>query len=674
MDTKSKNISYSKSIKLIVFILALVASLSAMGCMFYLISNQEYVTNESFEETYQFRNKYKELIDDVVTLELELISEEHIKETHTNKTVLTSKLHELDKIKSRISQSTNFLYYIKNLESDLVKTNLSKSFDYLEDQYTSVYYLDSDFNSIDKRYSTYMFNSLKKFDEYSYEFRSAVKKDMTKGDTFYNEYQIYSKVRKNSPIAIYGAIISAIVLFASIIYLMVTTGRLYKGSPLYLSIIDHIPFEFQVLLFSVVASLGGIFISSIQLVNMYSFVATVLPVLGFIILAGLMFLLSITRRIKDHTFFKNFLIYKVCNRCITTVTRPIKKAFKMLFDLRHKTIFKSWILAFMLIYLIVNSILITIITNSWGLIVFLSVIIFIALNAKVFYEVYKFLNSLQQIILASDSVSYANDVKTLELDELSSSLHDLASNIINIQSGIRKAVDKALKGEQMKTALITNVSHDLKTPLTSIITYVDLLKKEKFTSDNASNYLQVLEEKSYRLKNLIEDIIEVNKASTGNMVVNREKVNLNELINQSMGEYEYKISDSDLEFKLNLPTEATFIEADSKSMWRILENLMENALKYSADNSRIYIDIEKSNNNGVFTIKNMSKLPLDISPEQLTERFVRGDSARSSAGSGLGLSIAQSLADIQGGDFELVIDGDLFKVVVTMPLWNDESN
>jgi signal transduction histidine kinase len=219
--------------------------------------------------------------------------------------------------------------------------------------------------------------------------------------------------------------------------------------------------------------------------------------------------------------------------------------------------------------------------------------------------------------------------------------------------------------------LITNVSHDLKTPLTSIINYVDLMKAEKIESKKAKEYIGILEEKSARLKVLIEDLVEASKASSGNIAVNLKKVGLYELVMQAYGEYQEKAEKAGLDIRINASDKNILVRADGKHMWRILENLLSNILKYSMPGSRVYINISKSPTDGILTIKNISALPLEIPAEQLTERFVRGDMSRTTEGSGLGLSIAQSLANMQGGKLDIQIDGDLFKVIVEIPLWKE---
>jgi signal transduction histidine kinase len=268
--------------------------------------------------------------------------------------------------------------------------------------------------------------------------------------------------------------------------------------------------------------------------------------------------------------------------------------------------------------------------------------------------------------LSSGNLDYA-----LNSTGISVAFSDMAGDIENIQSGMRKAVSEAVKGERMKTELITNVSHDLKTPLTSIVSYIDLLKSEELDNEKAEEYVEILEEKAARLKQLVEDLVEASKASSGNLQVNAEKVDLHELVMQACGEYEEKVAEAGLDIRINAEAGNIFVKADGRHMWRIVENLLTNTIKYSMSQSRVYVNLATGSEYGSLTIKNVSASPLDMPPEQLTERFVRGDASRTTEGSGLGLSIAQSLTTLQGGRFKIDIDGDLFKVNVELPLWKE---
>lgn len=249
----------------------------------------------------------------------------------------------------------------------------------------------------------------------------------------------------------------------------------------------------------------------------------------------------------------------------------------------------------------------------------------------------------------------------------------LADNINTISSGFDQAVGNAVKSERLKTELISNVSHDIKTPLTSIITYVDLLKQEEIESDKVKEYIAVLERKSLRLKVLTTDLFEAAKATSGAIPVTLGKVELGAFMQQGLAEFEDKMKEANLEVKINLPKENILIKADGRLIWRVFENLMSNIVKYALTGSRVYINIQEEKNTVTFIIKNVSAYELNISTEELLERFTRGDESRNSEGSGLGLNIARSLVELQHGKFDIEIDGDLFKAKVTMPKWQEDK-
>ena len=246
---------------------------------------------------------------------------------------------------------------------------------------------------------------------------------------------------------------------------------------------------------------------------------------------------------------------------------------------------------------------------------------------------------------------------------------NLAENINNIGEGLDKAIYNQLKSERLKSELITNVSHDLKTPLTSIINYIELIKKEEdIKPEHIKDYVNVLDSKSKRFKVLIEDLFEASKASSGNLELNMEKIDITQLLRQAIGEMEEKLSKANLDLKLRAPEEKTYIMADGKKLYRVLENLLSNISKYSLDNTRVYIDIIEENDKVKLTMKNISSYELNFDPEEIMERFKRADESRNTEGSGLGLAIARDLVNAQGGRFEIDIDGDLFKSVVEFNL------
>lgn len=295
-------------------------------------------------------------------------------------------------------------------------------------------------------------------------------------------------------------------------------------------------------------------------------------------------------------------------------------------------------------------------------------VLFLLLDLWVFHQMYKNAWQTDQINQALLNISNGNTTYKIDTKLFYGKERELAENINHISTGLETALQEKVRSERLKADLITNVSHDIKTPLTSIINYVDLIKREKIQDPRIQGYLEVLEQKSQRLKTLTEDLVEASKASSGNLKLDMTSIDFVELIYQTNGEFEEKFALRHLELVSTLPDDAMLIEADGRYLWRVLENLYNNAFKYAMEHSRVYVDITKEEEKILFTIKNISENPLNIRADELTERFVRGDVARTTEGSGLGISIAKSLTELQGGQFQLYIDGDLFKATVAFPL------
>ena len=264
--------------------------------------------------------------------------------------------------------------------------------------------------------------------------------------------------------------------------------------------------------------------------------------------------------------------------------------------------------------------------------------------------------------IAGGDLEYQIDTRRMPYD-----LRLQAEDLNNISVGLAGAVDEKMKSERFKAELITNVSHDLKTPLTSIINYVNLLKSTEQIDPKAVEYIEVLDRKSQRLKKLTEDLVEASKASTGVLSVVREKIGMSQLIDQALGEWEEKLNNRKLTLVTTLPEGETWVYADGRHLWRVIDNLLSNCAKYAMEGTRIYLGLERGKGQVVLSVKNVSREPLNVPAERLMERFVRGEESRSTEGSGLGLSIARSLTELQGGSFDLAVDGDLFKAIVTLP-------
>lgn len=305
---------------------------------------------------------------------------------------------------------------------------------------------------------------------------------------------------------------------------------------------------------------------------------------------------------------------------------------------------------------------------SYRIMYYVVLVLFVWLDGWVFHRLFKEACQRDLLDQAISTISTGDTGYRLDTSMLTGKEKKMGEHINNITSGLDTALQEKVKSERLKADLITNVSHDIKTPLTSIINYVDLLKRQKIQDPKIAAYLEVLDQKSQRLKTLTEDLVEASKASSGNLKLEVSDINLVELVQQTNGEFEERFALRRLELIQDLPEEIIIIRADGRRLWRVLENLYTNAFKYAQEGSRVYVDVKEEEDRAVFTIKNISEKPLNISPEELTERFVRGDVARTTEGSGLGLSIARSLTQLQKGEFIISIDGDLFKAQVAFPL------
>lgn len=381
-------------------------------------------------------------------------------------------------------------------------------------------------------------------------------------------------------------------------------------------------------------------------------------------------LASIVRIVKaGKPYFRNFVtvrlaltLYRFSKRFFRYLCRVFKRMISAL-SYRPKKFSRFLILAFA-VYLLLNVIFAAFLVTGNGDLSLLGLLLLAALNGFVLFKGIKYMRYLDEI---TDAAGYGFS-KIPDADKMPESLKALADGIRLNREELRAAVEKAVKDERTKTELITNVSHDLKTPLTAVISYIDLLKKCDITDETALSYINVLDEKSIKLKRLIEDLIEASKVSTGNVTLNPVGINLTELAVQTIGEMNDLFDENNLDIRFSEPSVPPVIFADSQKTFRIIDNLLNNARKYSEPGSRVYVTVSSNDYYGIFEVKNISREPLNITPEELTERFVRGDKSRTAEGNGLGLSIAKDLCRLQNGRLVISIDGDLFKASVYLPL------
>ncbi|ERK30966.1 histidine kinase dimerization/phospho-acceptor domain-containing protein [Clostridium intestinale] len=352
---------------------------------------------------------------------------------------------------------------------------------------------------------------------------------------------------------------------------------------------------------------------------------------------------------------ENSLIYKG----LRSIWRGNKKVYNYLSNVDLKSKENKKIVAL----LGINLTILTIMSSLWFLGIVLAIIytlVLLRLIKKYYNDISSKYNKLFE---ATSNIAEGN--LDINIGEDLGIFNNFKVELQNIQKGFKKAVNEEVKSQRMKAELITNVSHDLKTPLTAIITYVDLLKDDKISVEKRGEYLDTLDRKSQRLKELIEDLFEVSKATSGNINLNIEDVDIVSLIKQTLLEVEYKITEASLILKTNYPKEKVILPLDSQRMFRVFENLLINITKYSLKGSRVYIDVINNTDNVQVILKNMAANEINFNVNEIMERFVRGDKSRNTEGSGLGLAIAKSFVDIQGGKLDIVVDGDLFKVIIT---------
>jgi signal transduction histidine kinase len=489
--------------------------------------------------------------------------------------------------------------------------------------------------------------------------------------TKYNDFEVYSfykeGFRENSKESIMLGILSStpiitdnsyivIPLCSILIMLMVIYLVISIGSDERLNKFDKIPFEIIAFLSILISSIPLIAFEELSWQLEYNFNA----ILSLVITVGLTLYIiaaicitTFIRRIKAKSFWRTTIIGKIYYWLKEEVMRTLTYSASITSKVFIYGIGMSCIAFFILV--IFRDSIIT---------VFLELLLF----GKILYNIIKFLKDYSKIETRLKEMREGNNQTALDVDDFVPQLKYTAECINNISEGVETAIQDRMKSERLKAELITNVSHDIKTPLTSIINYVDLLKNENIDNEKAKEYIGILDNKANRLKKLTEDLVEASKVSTGNISLNMEKINIVELIKQAIGEFEDKFQKKGLDVIINCLKNEIYIMADSRYMYRIIENLFSNISKYALENSRVYIDLYTIEQEARIEIKNISKEKLNISSEELMQRFVRGDTSRTTEGSGLGISIAQNLTELQHGKFDLILDGDLFKVEMDFEL------
>lgn len=676
MATKSKNIN--PFIKALCVILSAVtfffAALSVITILyygsFYNPKPEDYLSNKTVEykltDTYAFKYNTASAVQQMF-------------EYSQNSDADRSNYYYEDSIK----------YYFVNRKTKSVDTNLTdgqiKNKAYKE--FISKY--DYAFQLVDGKFTASKLLNDRNFDPLKYISKSDQKQfdvywyydfDRHSTDGFtscYNFWQINQSINYLSKTI--WAVILLVISLALMIAAYVMCGKKDRNGKVKRAFIDYVPTDIHFIISSVLIG-GGVFLICLlfdeimrydfiigNTTNTIDLVSNIICLLCTVIWLLLIELTTSFIRVckSEKKIYENFLLFMIIKGLIKLDIKIAKKVFEPL-TFKPESFKKSFILS-IVGYAFLNLVLLF----TTGLFAFVEepffacvgVVLIFIMNTIFAGFAFDYIKKLDVII----ACAHNRTPVPLDYNKLPKSLKVLADSLRYTNQELDRAVSKAVKDERLRTELITNVSHDLKTPLTSIISYVDLLKGCNIQDETANEYIDVLDEKGKKLKRLIEDLIEASKITNGVITLNPVTLDLNELVTQAIVEQQQEFVNHNLELVLKNETQSILAFADGNKTYRIIENLLSNAKKYSAPGSRVYTDIYEANNTCIFEIKNISAEPLDISPQELTERFVRGDKSRTNEGNGLGLSIAQNLCTAQGGRLELSIDGDLFKARVILP-------
>ncbi len=501
-------------------------------------------------------------------------------------------------------------------------------------------------------YSTFYYSiSMQEDIEKPYYVHIHVLENKTENDNFVLASKLV-KLGYNMRFSIYIIIFASAAIFFSLAAFLVSSAGHKKGeNEICAGICERIPFD----VFTLFAI--PLVILNVALIDVCSNLAEtliifLLPVLAFIDYVFLsLWVKSLAVRIKRQELFSKMLVFRGSRACFT----PVFNSFKMGKGFFRTLLFASIPCLFLLVaaLILVNGYLRETVVAIWAVCsaVFIGVSLVHASKLKILCD-------------AAEKLSQGDFSHTVETENLYGDLYNLGKNINKINEGLQIAVTDKMKSERFKTELITNVSHDLKTPLTSIINYSDLLGKLNIEDPTAIEYIEVISRQSARLKKLTEDLLEASKASTGNIKIEFSRCDLGVLLTQTVGEFSERLEAAQLTPIVTIPPEPAYALVDGKRLYRVFENLMSNICKYSLQNTRVYLDVLKEDGIVLVRFRNISREMIEVSEQDLTERFVRGDSSRNTEGSGLGLSIAKSLTELQKGNISIRVDGDLFDVTL----------
>lgn len=677
MGIKLRNISHALITKVVVFVIAVVCLTGTAKAIFNMELNEVHLSSinqDNYFESRAFADESYSLISSLAQLIGNYKSEEHILSGKTlteddifrysynynpnlsreeNKRIyqeqyadeinsekdeiMREQVREFHRLRSTLEAYEGIVFYASDGEHVFSNSELNT-----KEQFESfgAYMLFEDFQQTlypnevkESRYLDYFTHHVEELNPQTDVFYVAFKKPYLEQKM--KEWENNKAIAKNF---LNEFIVFLAGFIVSFVYLIIVIGRTsFKDKEVHFHAIDKLYNDLNIV---IVVSLTALWISMIVEVLQEMYMLLTVP----IIIIVLLMILSLVKHIKNRSLLQHTLIYQILKKVCLAV----------------KNVFDNGSVGVKTVLLVIG----------YPIVVAATFFVFpITIGLAAWFAMKK-VKSFNRIKEGVEQIKNGDLHHRIEVDG-KGEFSQLAANINSITDGLKESVDSEIKSERLKTELITNVSHDIRTPLTSIITYVDLLKIEN-DPELIAEYIDVLDQKSKRLKFLTDDLFEAAKASSGSMPVQLERIDIVSLLTQGIGEMGEKIEASALDFKLAYPTEKVYVQADGKLLWRSVENLFSNIFKYAQPASRVYINVEDLGNEILVTFKNISAYELNISVDELMERFKRGDESRTSQGSGLGLSIAESLIHLQHGKFLVQVDGDLFKAMIYLPKFPNE--
>jgi len=590
--------------------------------------------------------------------ELKQLKDENTKTLEDlKKEIATYKTKDYENIKSAVKEKSLIKYYIKNKETNVIDTNI------VNVSNIDLYVKNNALYSI--KFPKQSINNNDAVASINQELRSGgqayfiIPKDISKSSNIYSNYVYYNSVgQRVIKEAIIGSV-SFIIGFIILIYILkrnykemyfsLSPNRNYYNMPLDLWIFIFVVFS---LVINSYINRVGFFYKPYNFRHFYT-----LTILAFYIYLFIFNVRLGVNLIRNKEKFKEELKNCLFNK----FTKFIKES-----PMTQSTKFKVRVIMILTLLCGVSIIGAAIALMSSSYLIIIPTVYVLCYLIFILIYSFKGMAVFGNILEGTEQIVSGNLNYTIE-EKGKGDFFRLAHNINNMKVGFKKSLENEIKSERLKSELITSVSHDLKTPLTSIINYVDLLKKEGLSKEESQGYIDVLDKKSQRLKMLIDDLFEASKMASGAVELNIEKVDVTALLRQSLAELDEKINNSSLMFKLKMPSEKIYASLDGKKTWRVFENLINNILKYAMTKTRVYIELIEQDAKIIITMKNISSYEMDFDTEEIFERFIRGDKSRNTEGSGLGLSIAKSILELQGGTLSIETDGDLFKAKVTIP-------